>query len=515
MTVLPRSGGQGGGSIVSRGRSRSERAAAPREKLGFKISPELAKFVAWSRNFVLENGETLVWDTWQLLWLNDFFSGVTECWLIVPEGNGKTTMVAALALYHCEHTPYASVPIGASSREQAEILFKQAQGFVIRTPELHDTFECLPGHREIRCATSSGLIKVFAADQKTADGAIPTLALCEEMHRQKDMGLYDTWMGKTPKRNGQIVAISTAGEPGSAFEAVRDGIRQQGKVERKDCFTRVVTPHLIMHEYAVPEDGDVENLKLVKMANPSSRVTPEVLEKKRNSPTWNRAHWERMVCNRPTRGGRTAVTEAEWVRALSNKAIPRGQPIWLGVDLAFRWDTTALVPYWQPSKTERYFGVPTVLVPPRNDDQLSPDQIEAALRKIHERNQIAVVAMDPNKGEYLAAWCKKELGARIIERKRTPANAEIEYSRFMEALRQGWLHHPGDPTLTQHVMNATTQMNPFGAVRFEESHATRHENTRVNNEARVIDALSAASMVLAAANEDVPVDDRPKWRLLA
>jgi hypothetical protein len=101
-----------------------------------------------------------------------------------------------------------------------------------------------------------------------------------------------------------------------------------------------------------------------------------------------------------------------------------------------------------------------------------------------------------------------------VERERTPGHAEIEYARFMEALREGWLHHPGDPTLTRHVLNAITRMNPFGASRFDESHAARHENTPMQD-TRVIDALSAASMVHAEANEEPEVDNKPKWRLLA
>ena len=34
----------------------------------------------------------------------------------------------------------------------------------------------------------------------------------------KDLRLYDTWRGKSNKRQGQTIVISTAGEPGSQFE---------------------------------------------------------------------------------------------------------------------------------------------------------------------------------------------------------------------------------------------------------------------------------------------------------
>jgi hypothetical protein len=112
-----------------------------------------------------------------------------------------------------------------------------------------------------------------------------------------------------------------------------------------------------------------------------------------------------------------------------------------------------------------------------------------------------------------AAWCKRELAARVLERKRTPANAEVEYARFMESLREGWLKHPGDPVFTRQVMNAITKMSPFGASRFDESHAARRQDAPAQ-ETRVIDALSAASMALAAAN-DTPEAEKPRFRLLA
>ena len=101
-----------------------------------------------------------------------------------------------------------------------------------------------------------------------------------------------------------------------------------------------------MHEWAVPEDGDAEDLVLVAEANPFSGVTVATLTRKRSSPTMTLAHWRRFVCNLPTRTVSSAITEAEWFAAAVDDEIPEGEPIWLGADLAFKWDTTALVPLW-------------------------------------------------------------------------------------------------------------------------------------------------------------------------
>src|SRR5207249_11002872 len=133
-------------------------------------------------------------------------------------GNAKTTLCAGLALYKCQFKQSAYVPVAAASRDQAEIIYRQAEGFVSRSRAIRDKFTCLRGYRRIRCDEMGSEIQIFAADDRTGDGVIPDLAFAEELHRQRDMRLYRTWRGKLEKKGGQIVAISTSGEPGSEFE---------------------------------------------------------------------------------------------------------------------------------------------------------------------------------------------------------------------------------------------------------------------------------------------------------
>lgn len=523
MTVITRTRGQGGGSNVRRTQQGAERAASSR---AFFTS---SHFRTWARGLILDTGEPWILEKWQESFVTDVFSGVPEAWLVVPEGNGKTTLVAGVALYFLEHQDFASIPIAASSRDQAEILYRQAVGFVMRTESLHalhrdalrekrgkremevPRFRCMDGMRRID-HYKGGRIQVFAADDRTGDGIIPTLALVDELHRHRDLRLYRTWRGKLEKRGGQLITISTAGEPGAEFEAARESIRQSGKVERDGCLTRVKTAAIVLHEWAVPEDGDVEDLKLVKKANPFSGITVPQLKRKRSSPTMTLEYWRRFVCNLPTRGGRAAVTEAEWNASATKQRIPAGQPIWVGLDVAWKWDTTAVVPYWQRDKKFRLLGAPAVLVPPRDGNSLDPNEIERALLKMHERNPIHTVVMDPTRAEQLAEWIRQKLGAKVIERSQTNAFAEVDYARFMEALRSGWLKHTGDRTLMQHVLNAVARVTPFGAARFDRIASMRDA---AGQERRVIDALSAAAMVHAAANEEEPSNDKPKWRLLA
>ncbi len=483
-------------------------------------------FRAWSSDLILDTGESWHPEGWQEAFLADVFSGFRECWLIVPEGNGKTTMIAGLALYYAEHQPFASIPVAAASREQAEIMYRQAEGFVLRSERLHrpvtsviaiakgkrkvdvPAYTCLEGYRRINHHSGSR-IQVFAADDRTGDGIIPTLGIIDEPHRQRDLSLYRTWAGKLEKRQGQIIGLSTSGEPGTDFETTRDRIRRSAETTHTaGSFTRITVQQLVYHEWAVPEGVDVTDMDIVKDANPFSGITPETLARKYASPTMTMQHWLRFVCNRPSRGDDAAITESEWAAAASDERIPAGEPIWLGLDVAWKWDTTAAVPLWWQDMTHRLLGEATVLTPPRDGTSLDPHAVEDALLRIHERNPVHTVVMDTNKAEQLGAWIAETLGAAVIDRAQTNTWAVADYEAFMEGLRSGCLKHSRDDALTQHALNAVAKALPYGDTRFDRPAAQRSPNEDLQ-ERRVIDALTAASMVHSVALRAAQVQPAP------
>lgn len=485
----------------------------------------LPHFREWASDLILDTGQSWHPEDFQEAFLDDVFAGFPECWLVVPEGNGKTTLVAGLALYHAEFRAQAAVPVAASSRDQAEVVYRQAEGFVLRSPRMYEIqhsalqvvkgklktevprFVCLEGYRRINHVDGSR-IQVFAADERTGDGQIPTLGIIDELHRHRNLGLYRTWAGKLLKRQGQIVTISTAGEPGSEFEDTREKLRQTPKGERASGFIRASTSRTVLHDWAISEKDDAEDFTVVKAANPFSGITLEALEEKFNSPTMTLHHWRRFVCNLPTRSENAAITEAEWWAAASDEQIPDGTPVWLGLDVGWKWDTTALVPLWFESSTHRVLGPATVLVPPRDGSMLDIDLIKRAVVEIHQRTPIHTVAMDKSFAMDLAQWIDSEIGATVIDHTQGNATAVEDYDRFMEALRNGWLKHAGDPALTRHALNAVTHVLPLGDARFDRPSQTRQ---RGNQEARVIDALTAASMANSEAATPPVLEEEPQF----
>jgi hypothetical protein len=178
--------------------------------------------------------------------------------------------------------------------------------------------------------------------------------------------------------------------------------------------------------------------------------------------------------------------------------------VWAGLDVAWKYDTTALVPLWVRDPAFRLLGPARILVPPRNGQMLDSALVRSALVDVHDRNPIAVLVMDTHRAEELAQWAQDELGCQAVDRGQSDSFACLDYERFMEGLRDGALWHSGDAGMTRHALNAIAKQLPRGDIRFERPHQSRAvgaagTSNSVLQAARVIDALTAAAMVHSTA----------------
>ena len=457
-------------------------------------------FKAYASALVFDDGEQREPQDWQLEVVADVFKGFTETWLIVPEGNGKSTLLAELALYGADFSDSPWIPVGAASAKQARIIYDQAAGFVERTDGLDSRFRCFGGYKLIRSVANGGIgIEVFAAEAKTGDGVIPfPFAIVDELHRHDDLRLYSLWKGKLRKRGGQILTISTAGEPETPFENTRDEIRRRATArEHNGGHLRAEGPGLVLHEWMVPSDDECSDMAVVKAANPLWSITEATLAEDFASPTMDLGDWKRLKCNRPTRSVQSAITDKEWDDAQCDQEIPDGASVDVGLDVAFKWDTTAFVPLWKTPKW-RLLGAATVLKPPRDGSSMHPDEIKHATLEIASSWRIDTFVMDMSRAEDIAAWIEDELGVTVIDRGQGNKEAVADYDAFMEGLRNGTLKHTGCPDLRSHVLHAVARRLPGGDHRFDRPSTVR-QNARAQDR-RVIDALTAAAMVVEHSN---------------
>lgn len=257
----------------------------------------LAEFAEFSSELVLDNGRPMALYPEQELMLADYFDGVRETLILIGKKSGKTHLCAALCLYHLLVVRDAEVVVAASSRDQATIVYDDARGFVRRTPALQDLIETKRGYRELRNRADDGRIRVLVADVDRMDGALPTLAVIDEFHPAHSSELYgllrDGWVG----RGGQQVCISTVGDDlDSPLGRLRARAYAMPGMVRDGAYRHVRTPDFALHEWALDESEDRDDLDVVKTANPAPWLTIEELRKRRDSPSTTEWQFARSTC---------------------------------------------------------------------------------------------------------------------------------------------------------------------------------------------------------------------------
>ncbi|MGH8527827.1 MAG: hypothetical protein ACREXY_27490, partial [Gammaproteobacteria bacterium] len=107
------------------------RAAAARS-LGWNYDD----FCWFYEQLTLPTGQPTRLEGFQRLILRLIFAGLVELLVLIPKGQAKTTLMAALAVYHLLVTQNANCYIGAATKVQAEELYRFACHFVQSEPEL-------------------------------------------------------------------------------------------------------------------------------------------------------------------------------------------------------------------------------------------------------------------------------------------------------------------------------------------------------------------------------------------
>lgn len=461
---------------------------------------ELESFTRFCGLLRLEDGQPLQLEPFQRRMLVDYFSGATETLVLVPKKNGKSTLLAALALHHLVTTPDAECVVAAASREQATILFGQAAGFVRRCEALQQRMR--PTMRELRSLRDAGRIRVLASDVDTADGVIPTLALVDELHRHRSADLYGVFRDGLGPRQGRMITISTAGDDESSpLGVMRSRAYKLATVRRDSAYRYCASADggYVLHEWSLDDGEDRDDMSVVKLANPASWQTEEELRKRYDSPSMTSWQWARFACGVWVRGEGAAIQPQEWDALTDIDArIPEGAPVRIGVDLGWKIDTTAIVPLWWESDERRIVGDPIVLEPPGDGTLLDDRRIIDALLRLAATYRVLGVVYDPNAGaQQMVQHLEREHRLVFIEHSQDNAPIALADARLMEAIRRRTLVHTGHRVLRQHALNAVEK--PLGGEKFRFDRPRRGPRIPM-------DALRALSMVhsVAVAEAEAP-----------
>lgn len=432
-------------------------------------------FSAWvkgetgSKPLILDSGEVWEPEPWQLAAVADVLAGKFQAvWLVVPEGNGKTTMTAALVLYLLEHQLTPEIPIGSATTTQAETLFRQIEGFIIRSGKIAD-FNLAPGIRRIDCRLTAGHTRVYPHNEKSGDGVIPSAAVLDEGHLHPDLRLYRIWKGKYRKRGGTVFLISTAGEPSSEFEELRARLINQA-TEKTDAgaYVRAVSGTTVIHDWAVRDREKVGDMQIVAAANPLGSINADELEEKHGEPEMTPEHWLRRTCNIASRISGEGVTPDEWDPLFEENVVPDRTAWSIGwLDLGWKIDCTAMgVLVWE-SDTRRVIGGVRVLEPPVQEE----DIVTGMVMIQREFSPVGWV-FDPNAGGQQMVQLldrgehpdQEEVSFDFLEHSQDNTPMSLAARRFDDAVRNGWFVHDGGTHLRAHVLNAVRK--PLGGEKY-------------------------------------------------
>lgn len=437
-----------------------------------EIAPEVAieEFAGFCLELVLENKRPMQLEPFQRLMLADYFGGTRESLVLIPKKNGKTALLAALGLFHLLSVDDADICIVAASRDQAMRLFEAARGFIQRSPSVKDRLRVLRGYREIRRPDPEdprnpkafrGIMKVYAADADTFDGWLGTLGLIDELHRHQSSDTYGLVRDGLGPRDGQMITISTAGDDeDSPLGELRAMAYELGDVEREGAHRHVRATGFALHEWALDAGQDLEDLELVKLANPASWQTPEALRERFDSPSMTKWQWARFACGVWGIGSEPAFDSDLWdALAKRGVGIDPGRLITLGFDGSRRRDATVLV------ATDVELGHQIVVGawerPPTAGDEweVPESEVDQAVEEAFSTWDVWRLYGDPPYWEMsLDRWAAQYGKERIVAwwTNRIKAMA-FALRAFQTDMRPDAMSHDGDPLLSRHIANAVRQ----------------------------------------------------------
>lgn len=428
----------------------------------------LDRFASFAESVLTtEAGEPLIIEPWQRTMLAEHFAGVRELLILTPKKQGKTSLLAGRGLYELITIPYAEVAIVAASRDQAGLILGQAGGYIARSAALRSRLTVV--RREIRHRTIGGSMRVLAADSDTLDGWLGNLALVDELGRWASAENYGLLRAGVVPRDGQLIGISTAGDDetsplgrlrAKAMELPtfhRDPDNDRHKIATSKAFA--------MHEWSLDPGDDYLDLDLIARVNPASWMSRELLVEEIDSPSFTPWAHQRFRCGLWTSGEDGAIAPQEWGSCASPGCeIPAGaEDVHVGVDLGWRWDTTAFTPIWRAEDGIVRIGAPAVLVPPQDGSSLDAEEVFGTAQMMRERWPSCTFVLDPMAGgEQLAQRIDRELGGPIMTHSQAAGPMCRASQVLSESIAARAVEHPDDEILNRHVLAAAARFHGVG-----------------------------------------------------
>ncbi|UJX47176.1 terminase large subunit [Xanthobacter sp. YC-JY1] len=412
--------------------------------------------------------------------------------LLLPRGNRKTSLCAALALLHTfgpERLPGGEIISAASDRKQARIAFEEARGIIEATAPLKAI--TAPQEYKNRLVNTKwrSFYEAISCDAGTQHGRTPAFVLADELHAWKKRDLWDVLKSGLVKTPGSLLIVATTagrGQENLAFDIVNDARRvARGEVD---------DPSILPVLYEAGKDDDWRDERVWRRVNPGlAHGYPDIAGLRQLAREGER---------RP--GDRDAFRQLNlnvWLDHSVDPFVDMGvydegaqlvdldalvdAPCWLAVDLSSNGDLTCIVAAWREGedgfvvhpwffcpadnlrlRAERD-GVPYPAwaeaghITPTPGNVVDFRHVEDTIRDLCERFQVQEIAFDP----YLARNMMMNLaddGLPAVEMRQNWATMAPAVKELERAIVGRRLVHGGHPVLRWNFDNVAVHTDSAG-----------------------------------------------------
>lgn len=431
----------------------------------------------------MPDGQPFVLEGHLLLILDEVFTtGRVEVLALLPKGNFKTTLFAALAVFHLLTVANANCYIGAADKIQAGEMYGFASHFAETDERVTGHLKVLRSRREIRSETDQGFIRVLASDDSRTGGKRqgfnPTLALIDELHAHDNPNLYVDMRSGLFKRGGILITITTAGHDEEsvlgtlrkkflAIDAdggeVRSGLKvdDAGKTRKnKDgrlTICRSASGRTVMLEWSCRPDDDLKDMATVKLANPASGVTIDSLEDALEAPGITPAMFARYRANVWVHGFNSWLPQGAWDKlAEPTLSIPEGAKVFAAIDMARYRDCAALVVVQPRDGIAAAVKKAGIWKSGGEEFPISYEAVKDAIRLLDRKYRLLACGFDPKYFDQAAEELRAE-GIPMIKFDQSNERMSAASANLRQAILEGTLRHDGDEELVRHVIAGTTK----------------------------------------------------------
>lgn len=381
-----------------------------------------------------------------------------ESLALLPRGQGKSMLIAAICVHHLLSVPDAAIYVTAASRDQASVIFEYARELAMH-PAVGGSRRggrILVRHLELR--TDAGHLRVLASDAPKLHGLTPSLAVIDELHAFRDAGVYIALRTALLKRpDARMVIVTTAGQGAeSPLGQLRARAMALPGVKRVGSRTEAFSDDLAMLDWNVPSSVDIDKHPRAMLgANPASWITLKALQSQRAAlpdGPFRRFHLGQWVA----REG--ALFEANrWQLCAGEPVIDAdGEPIVIGVDMGANRSATG-VAWVQWHGDELHCQTVEIDAPE------AASEVDALVDRLASSHRVREVAADPwhTAGALSDGWARR--GLVVVEVPQHDARMVPAFQQLTDLVNAAKLVHGNDPALNAAVEASVQTQTRRGA----------------------------------------------------